>query len=143
MAGEKTFLRRLAGMGKSPAGRRHEPTTVENVEELKESVRQHLARLLNARHGMSSAAPDYGLPSLVDLITSTGEHVGTMQRAIRETIEKYEPRLRRVRVSCTGEDAPMQPLAFRVDAVLIGRHREYEVGYVTAVTKNGMFDVAD
>ncbi len=145
MGRERTFLQRLASGAGPGAGRRIEPTTAENVEELQESVRQHLGRLLNARHGMSQAAPDYGLPSLVDLITSTGEHVPAVQRAIRTTIEKYEPRLRHVRVSCLrDEDAPTQrALVFRVDAVLVGRDGEYNVGYVTAVGPNGQFEVAD
>jgi len=145
MGREQTFLQRLAAGARPGAQRRHQPTTAENVEELRESVRKHLARLLNARHGMSQAVPDYGLPSLVDLTTSSSEHALAMQRAIRIAIEKYEPRLRHVRVSCLGdEDTPVQrTLAFRVDAVLVGRDGEYSVGYVTEVSPDGQMEVAD
>ena len=145
MGREQTFLQRLASGVGPGSGRRREPTTAENVDDLQEAVREHLAHLLNARHGMSQAAPDYGLPALVDLITSTGEQVPAMQRAIRAAIEKYEPRLRNVRVSCLrSEDAPRQrSLVFRVDAVLVGRDGEYDVGYVTGVSPKGEFEVAD
>jgi type VI secretion system protein len=145
MGREQTFLQRLAGSSAPGSTRVRQPTTAENVEELRESVRQNLARLLNARHGMSQAVPDYGLPSLVDLTTSSSDHVAAVQRAIRAAIEKYEPRLRHVRVSsCGEEDAPSQrALAFRVDAVMVGRDGEYSVGYVTAVSPNGQLEVAD
>lgn len=145
MGREQTFLRRLAGGSGIRAGPRHQPTTAENVEELRESVRLHLARLLNSRHGMSEAAPDYGLPALVDLTASSGDHVAAVERAIRTAIEKYEPRLRRVRVSCVREEdvAAQRALAFRVDAVLVGRDGEYSVGYVTAVGPTGQLEVAD
>ena len=145
MGREQTFLERLAAGAGPRAQRRHQPTTAENVEELRESVRKHLARLLNARHGMSQAVPDYGLPSLVDLTTSSSEHVPAMQRAIRMAIENYEPRLRHVRVSCVQEEDAPRPrtLVFRVDAVLVGRDGEYSVGYVTAVSPEGQLEVAD
>lgn len=145
MGREQTFLQRLAAGARPGAQRRYQPTTAENVEELRESVRKHLARLLNARHGMSQAVPDYGLPSLVDLSTSSSEHVPAMQRAIRTAIEKYEPRLRQVRVSCLREEdtAAQRKLAFRVDAVLVGRDGEYSVGYVTEVGPDGQMEVAD
>ncbi len=144
MAREQNFLHRLAEVGRSGAKARQEATTAEDAEALREAVRQNLVRLLNARHGMSQAAPDYGLPAMVDLITGSGEHLAIMQRAIRTTVEKYEPRLRSVRVSIVQEeDASMQPLVFRVDAVLVGRQSEYRVGYVTAVGKDGQFEVDD
>lgn len=144
MGREQNFLQRLAGGGRSGPKRGFEPTTAEDVEALREAVRQNLARLLNARHGMSEAAPDYGLPAMVDLITGSGDHLAIMQRAIRTAIDKYEPRLRSVRVSFVqDEESPMQPLTFRVDAVLVGRQQEYRVGYVTAVGRDGQFEVAD
>lgn len=145
MGREQTFLKRLAEGAGPGRARPHEPTTVENVEALKESVREHLIRLLNARHDMSQAAPDYGLPSLVDLTVNTREHVPAMQRAIRTTIEKYEPRLRHVRVSHVPVESAStaRSLLFRVDAVLVGREGEHKVGYVTSVRQDGQFEVAD
>lgn len=142
MSREQNFLHRLADIGRTGARPRYEPTTTEDAEALREAVRQNLIRLLNARHGMSQAAPDYGLPAMVDLITGSGEHLASMQRAIRTTVEKYEPRLRSVRVSVVQEEnSSMQSLVFRVDAVLIGRQNEYRVGFVTAVGKDGQFEV--
>ena len=98
MGREQTLLERIADRA-SGARRRYEPTVTEDVEALMESVRRHLTRLLNSRHGMSECLPDYGVPALSDLIVGVGDYVQTVQEALQSSIENYEPRLRRVRVS--------------------------------------------
>lgn len=141
MAKEYSLLERLSG--RSGRNRtRYEPTTGENLEALMESVRNHLAKLLNSRHGMSEALPDYGLPSLVDVVVDSGNYVQLVQDAIRSTVEKYEPRLKRVRVSRKEEEGNKQTLVFRVDAVLISKSGEHRVWYETSIRGTGKFDVA-
>lgn len=142
MAREETFLRRIAGAGTRGSGR-YQPSTAEDLESLMTSVRDHLAVLLNARHGMSEALPDYGLPSLVDMTAEAGDHLKTLQDAIQNTIEKYEPRLRRVRVSCVREENETggRTPVFRIDAVLVGKTGEHRVWYETQVRGSGEFDV--
>lgn len=139
---EKTFLERIAERG--GARKPYETTTEEDVYALMESVRRHLARLLNARHEMSQALPDYGLPALIDLPVDIEGYVHSVQEAIRTAIEKYEPRLRRVRVTREDtEERNIQRLVFRIEAVLKGAVDEYRVGYRTAVRGDGQFDVSD
>ncbi len=142
MRREETFLERIADMGGRRLGR-YQPTTAEDIESLMESVRQHLAALLNARHGMSEALPDYGLPSLVDLVAGTGDHVRGIQEAIQTTIEKYEPRLRRVRVTheSESEQGSAQKPIFRIEGILVGRSGEHRVWYRTEVGRTGEFAV--
>ena len=142
MGRERMLLDRIAEMG-DRGHDRSEPSVVEDVEELMESVRRHLGRLLNARHGMSEAIPDYGLPALSDLTIGSGDHVQRVQDAIRVAIEKYEPRLRRVRVSAAVDEDSPQTLSFRVDAVLTGQLGEHRVCYETLVTGNGQFEVSE
>jgi len=139
---EQTFLERIAERG--GARKPYEPTTEEDVYALMESVRRHLARLLNARYEMSQALPDYGLPALIDLPVDIEGYVHSVQEAIRTAIEKYEPRLRRVRVTREDtEERNIQRLVFRIEAVLRGSADEYRVGYRTAVRGDGQFDVSD
>ncbi len=102
-----------------------------------------LGRLLNARHGMSEALPDYGLPALTDLTTGRTDYVHAVEEAIRTTIDKYEPRLRRVRVARVVDDELVHTLAFRVDAVLVSQSGEHRVWYQTEVSGAGEFDVND
>ena len=143
MAREQTLLERIASCERRLRDRL-QPTTNENIDALMESVRFHLARLLNARHGMSEAMPDYGLPALTDLVVGSGTYLEAVEEAIRVTIDKYEPRLRRVRVTRIEDDEGMgRMLAFRVDAVLISQSGEHKVWYETEVTGAGDFDVTD
>ena len=107
-----------------------------------ESVRTHLARLLNSRHGMCACLDDYGLPAMSDLMVGSGDHSRAMQEALQATIEQYEPRLRRVRVILDRDEEDGRALAFRVEAVLVGKAEEYRVWYETSVRGNGQFDVA-
>ncbi|MCH7808179.1 MAG: type VI secretion system baseplate subunit TssE [Planctomycetes bacterium] len=143
MAREQTLLERIASCERRLRDRL-QPTTNEDIDALMESVRFHLARLLNARHGMSEAMPDYGLPALTDLVVGSGTYIEAVEEAIRVTIDKYEPRLRRVRVTRIQDDEGMgRMLAFRVDAVLISQSGEHKVWYETEVTGAGDFDVTD
>jgi type VI secretion system protein len=134
---EQRLLERVAAAGGERASARYQPTAQEDLEALVESVRRHLARLLNSRHGMSEAAPDYGLPTLSELMAGRDESMPIVQEAIRSTIEKYEPRLRRVRVTHQAEEGARQTLAFRVDAVLVSQSGEHRVWYETALRPTG------
>lgn len=140
MGREQTLLTRLAERAES-ARRGQQPTATEDVEGLMESVRMHLARLLNSRHGMSECLPDYGLPAMSDMTVGVGDHVGIMREAVQKTIERYEPRLRRVRVSLVTDEDGGRALAFRVDASLVGEAEEYRVWYETSLRGDGQFDV--
>jgi type VI secretion system protein len=141
MGREFTLLERIAR--REERGRtRSEASATENLEGLMESVRTNLARLLNSRQGMSEAQQDYGLPSLTDVTVGSGDYVRMLQESIRQTVEKYEPRLRRIRITLQEQESSAEHLVFRVDAVLVGRSGEHRVWYETAVNAAGQFDVS-
>ncbi len=142
MAREHTLLQRIA-MSEQPSRSRVDTSSSEDLDALMESVRMHLGRLLNARHGMCEALPDYGLPALTDLTVGHTDYVRAVEDAIRTTIDKYEPRLKRVRVARVMDEEGAHVLAFRVDAVLISQSGEHRVWYQTEVTGAGEFDVND
>ncbi|MBK8269751.1 MAG: type VI secretion system baseplate subunit TssE [Planctomycetes bacterium] len=116
-------------------------TTVENLDELLESVRKNLGRLLNARQGMCETVPDYGLPALTDLTIGTTDYLRKLLDSIRDTIERYEPRLRSVRVSLREEDSSNTKKVFRVEGMLVSKSGEHRVWYDTAVRASGRFDI--
>ena len=143
MAREDALLTRLESIGHS--GRAlPEATTVENLDALMASVRSNLTNILNSRHGMSEALPDYGLPSLSDFTMSNRNYILVLQEAIRTAISKYEPRLDRVKVTFR-EPEPDKPqrLEFRVDAVLVGRSGQHRVFYETSLSGKGDFEVKE
>lgn len=142
MGRERTLLDRIAAGGDQRHGR-YEPSTTEDLDAVMDSVRRHLGRLLNARHGMSEALPDYGLPALTDLTIGSGDYLQRVQEAIRVAVEKYEPRFRRVRVTRAVDDEERHTVSFRVEATLISQSGEHRVCYETLVTGAGQYEVSD
>ena len=140
MPREQMLLERIAAREEG-GGRRQEARATEDLDALMDSVRAHLARLLNARQGMSEAQPDYGLPALSDLTIGVGDYVKKVRDSIQTAIEKYEPRLRRARVTLVTDEDQERTLAFRVDAVLVSRTGEHRVWYETSLAGDGQFDV--
>lgn len=144
MGRERTLLERIAASGAGGSRRgRPQATTEEDLDALMDSVRRHLMKLVNARHEFSQALPDYGLPALTDMTLGSSDYVRAIQEAIRVTIDKYEPRLQRVRVTrVENEDAPTV-LAFRVEGMLVGKSGQHKVFYETTMGGSGQFEVSD
>lgn len=68
------------------------------------SILRRLTRLLNSRKGTSPACPQYGLPALTSHIIDN-LLVGEMVTSIQECIERFEPRLCKVRVTWIRKSA--------------------------------------
>lgn len=88
--------------------------------DLEAIVVDHLQRMLNTRQGSSLTAPDYGVVELSELLHDFPDSLGVMQRAIKNSILKYEPRLKNVQVRAVDPDPehPMQ-LFFEITAQLV------------------------
>jgi type VI secretion system protein len=103
------------------------------------SIIAHLHVLLNARHGMSSADPQYGLPDFTDLVHHWPDSARAMERSIRETIERYEPRLASVTVRQLG-GTELLLLAFFVNGRLASQPSR-AVRFRTELDAAGRFSV--
>lgn len=62
------------------------------------SVRDHLARLLNARRGVLWHLPDYGLPDVPALYRDLPYSADTLADEVRRAVGRFEPRLEEVSV---------------------------------------------
>jgi type VI secretion system protein len=60
--------------------------------------------MLNTRAGSSLTAPEYGIIELSELIHDFPNATGIMQRSIKSTIAKHEPRLRNIQVRSVESD---------------------------------------
>jgi type VI secretion system protein len=141
MGRELSLLERLAAGGQEGGTLRGRPSAEDDLEARMESVRRNIIRLLNARQGMSETVPDYGMPALADLLADSENVVRRVQEAIRTTIEKYEPRLRQVRVSHSPDAGDRQTLVFRIDGVLTSPNGQQRVWYQTAIAPGGNLEV--
>lgn len=109
------------------------------------SVIDHLQRMLNTRQGSVLIADDYGMPDFTnfpedDLKATAGD----VERVIGQMIEKYEPRLQKVRVHFESKSGDMFDLRFKLEADMISpseQGKSIPVVFETIVTSEGKVHV--
>ena len=103
MISERRLFERL--VEPDPAGSRRREV---DVHRLTESVIVHLRKLMNCRHGCTLIQSDYGIPDLNEFVFDFPDTLGSMRKAIQRAIEKYEPRLKSIRVKYVeNPDSPL------------------------------------
>ena len=70
-----------------------------DFDRLVESVRRNLTNMLNSRRGGVPIQADYGAPEFSTVVYTMPRSLSAFQQAIKSSVEKYEPRLRNVRVN--------------------------------------------
>src|SRR5688500_2646887 len=93
MSGASLLRRIRAAADPTSAGR-----IVYRGQDLEAVVLEHLSLMLNTRQGSALTCPDYGIVELSELLQDFPDALGVMQRAIKNSITKYEPRLKNVQV---------------------------------------------
>jgi type VI secretion system protein len=113
MADER-LLERIMHLESQPASRGEQ-----NLSRQVDSVIGHLQRLFNTRQGNAPIALDFGIP---DITNTTGEGIteltGRIEQELQRAIQKYEPRLRDVRVHLLSEHDDILTIRFKLEAVL-------------------------
>jgi len=88
------------------------------------SVIDNLNRLFNHRQKAIDHLPEYGLPDLTEIYRDNPETIEFLRGAIRDAVERYEPRLQRVRVVRQPvEDDQEGRLVFLLSGQLVGGYR--------------------
>jgi type VI secretion system protein len=133
---ERTLLERIADP------RPDAPLTVsENTQQLADSILRHLQRMLNTRQGHVLTQPEYGMPDVTEFIHTLPSTVDDVRRAIRNSIEKFEPRLRNVEINYAPSVEGSLNLRFEITAEMVTEREEASVWFETAVTDSGHIDV--
>lgn len=94
---------------------------VSRDEQQLQSVISNLNYLFNTRCGSLPHLPDYGLPDITEIYRDAPDSVLKLRRSIKEAIERYEPRLRRVRVDPQETDPHEMRLVFIVSGEMPDR----------------------
>ena len=84
--------------------------------------------------------PDFGILDLADLVHDFPDATQYMQKAIRDTLSKFEPRLKNVRVRAVPSDDPLK-LVFEISARLAQDKRRGLVRVRTEVAPSGRVKV--
>ncbi len=111
--------------------------------DVKAAVLRHLRRLLNTRQGMAPAMLEYGVPDFMDALRHLPESASEMERAIKASIERFEPRLHDVEVEYAPEERDVLTLGFVVRARLVTTNEEIGVSFLTRINPDGPVDVKD
>jgi type VI secretion system protein len=99
--------------------------------ELRDSVLQHLQGMCSTRIGSMLTHPDYGIPDVSDMVHSFPHAISMMQRALKHTIEAYEPRLANVRITHVASQTGDLIVRFDVTAQLVGDNGRSPVKFET------------
>lgn len=86
--------------------------------EVVESIKRHLIELLNSHPGNNACAPDLGLLDFNDATIGVLDLELNIQQAIRQCIERYEPRVMRVDVESLPNSGDPLQLRFQVHATV-------------------------
>jgi len=82
------------------------------------SVQEHLQQMLNTRWGSVPIADDFGVPDFTDFMSTYPDSARDLERSLRQTIQKYEPRLRNVRVKFIPQEEGDLAVSFQISARL-------------------------
>ena len=136
---EERLLERFRAWETEPARR-----SVEDPRRVNDSVLSHLQRILNTRQGCVPIADDYGVPEFTEYLHLGAEVYRELEKVLRTTIQKYEPRLKGVRVSFIPEeeDRLALQLQFHVVAKLASDPR-LQVRFETSIDGNGQIRLKD
>ncbi|OUE40277.1 type VI secretion protein [Billgrantia desiderata SP1] len=93
-----------------------------SLAEIVESIKRHLVDLLNSHPGHSECAPELGLLDFNDATIGVLDLERNIQRAIRQCIERFEPRVQQVEVESLPRGSDPLQLRFQVHATVdLGR----------------------
>ncbi len=133
---EESLLERIRHLEKKT-----ETGSPRDVSQGVRSIIDHLQRMLNTRQGSVLIADDYGMPDFTnfpdDDLKATADDV---ERIISHMIEKYEPRLQKVRVYFESKSGDMFDLRFKLEAEMISsseQGKSVPVVFETVVTSEG------
>jgi type VI secretion system protein len=104
-----------------------------------QSVTEHLVRMLNTRQGACLTCPDYGLIEVSEVLYDFPDAIGIVQRALKNSIQTYEPRLKNVQVRHIKNEALHElVLQFEITAQIhLPDGRRQSMRFATTVDGSG------
>lgn len=125
----------------------HDPayhdTHIDDAQRLVESVKWYLQDLFNTRRGSAMLFGDIGIPDFSQFAENLSLNASRdIEQQLREFIEKFEPRLNRVKVSFEDSGKPSEGMRFRIDAD-IGDENLRHVDFDTVVGSDGKIFLRD
>lgn len=111
------------GLFESLTGHFLDRTNVEDIPVKKRriySLMDHLNRMFNTREGSICHLKDYGLPDISEIYRKMPYGIEELQKAIKRSVELYEPRMQRVKVIHRDSEEDKFKLVFIISGELKG-----------------------
>ena len=119
-----------------------DPSMLLDKARLMRSVAENLRRMLTSRVGHAPAQMDYGMPDPVEIAVTFPGSADHLRRALKECIERYEPRLVDVQVLLVETEGDDHNVRLVVRAGLQGDPRN-KVSLDTSIAPDGRLLVHD
>ena len=132
---EERLLERIQTWEKEPLRRNKEDS-----RRIVDSVLRHLQRILNTKQGNVPIAEDYGVPDFTDFLDDLPDSVREIEKTLRLTIQKYEPRLKAVKVSLIPQEEDLLSLRFQIVAKLTTESKT-QVLFETIIDTDGKVSI--
>ncbi|RLB43297.1 MAG: type VI secretion system baseplate subunit TssE [Deltaproteobacteria bacterium] len=129
---EERLLERIRNWKKHPERR-----AKQDPKRLTDSVLNHLQKILNTRHGTVPIAEDFGIPDFTEFANNYPDSLRGIERAIRNTILRYEPRLKAVRVNFLPQEEDVLTLRFQIIAKIATDEINLPVMFESIVDSEG------
>lgn len=133
---EARLLERIRLREKNPHRRESE-----DPGQVIDSVLDHLTRIFNTRRGNVPIADDYGIPDYTEFLYNYPDSLRDFERAIKQTIIQYEPRLKAVRVSFIPQDKDIFTVKFQISAKLVSAASNTSVLFESHLDTGGKISI--
>ncbi len=133
---EHRLLDRIRLIAKNPNRR-----VSEDPKQMIHSVQDHLQRILNTSQGNVPIADDFGVPDFTNFTSAFPDSQRGFERSLRQTIQKFEPRLQGVRVGFHPLEDDKTSIMFQITARLVLEGHKTPVFFESQVDSDGHIKV--
>ncbi len=129
----------------SSAGHEEEKQGKREQEILENSIREHLIRILNTRQGSVPIALDYGVPDYHSMATrfstDPSESISDIQEGILLAINKYEPRLKTVKVKFLEKKDFDITMSIEIEGTASSREGDFTITLRATISAEGRIEI--
>jgi type VI secretion system protein len=107
------------------------------------SIINHLQRILNTFQGSAQIAEDLGIPDITHFLRTIPDSVQSLENSIKDTIQKYEPRLKNVRVRYNQLITSDLCLSFQITGQIDHNFKPYDVNLESLIGTDGKIRIQE
>ena len=113
---KERLLERVAHMDEDPSYR---PDVLDADVELR-SIFRYVQKILSTKQGTAIISYDFGIPDVTNFHNkSYGEYIKEMEESLVNTILRFEPRLKNVKVTYDDQEDKSTVMHFKIEAQLL------------------------